>query len=477
MTYLYGAAGAIAVFYVIYAAVRMQRDRTLTRAMPVLCMLAAAAALALTAASPALLQVRPAQPAIAWATSALGLLATWCFLAVLATVTGDTGSHPALLAIPVLGAASAGLLQVALRAVPGAGTRPGLPFLAGELVLLTYYCPALWRIATLAWRCSRRTHVRHIDMGMRAISFAAAADLALILLRTAATIERSSGTPVAEPEITAIAVAQAVVAIQVIGGATVSIWFPGLAMLSRQGLLWCAYWRLHLLWATLRHAVPQIELPRQPGTRFNVRYRLHRRVIEIRDAQLILKPYWRSDISDQAAAAARSARLTPERRRAVVEAAVIVTALDTWQQDTPARYGGTSPEHASAALSNNLRAEATHLILVSQAMRHSRIVQHLTHTPLREIGPKRWAAHPPVRLTARRWGLAAGAAPHAGQRPPPLAWLDAVLTVLSPCVRALLQFAYARVIYAPREVMAWEVLQPENRPESQVQVIAGLRAR
>ena len=79
-------------------------------------------------------------------------------------------------------------------------------------------------------------------------------------------------------------------AIQVIGGATVSVWFPGLAMLSRQGLLWCAYWRLHLLWATLRRAVPQIELPRQPGTRFNVRYRLHRRVIEIRDAQLILKP-------------------------------------------------------------------------------------------------------------------------------------------------------------------------------------------
>ena len=42
---------------------------------------------------------------------------------------------------------------------------------------------------------------------------------------------------------------------------------------------------------------------------------------------------------------------------------------------------------------------------------------------------------------------------------------------------ALLEFANARVIYALREVMAWKVLQPENRPESQVQVIAGLRAR
>ena len=297
----------------------------------------------LTAANPALLQARPAQPAIAWATSTLGLLATWIFLAVLAAVTGDTDSHPALLAIPVLGAAWAGFLQLALRAVPGAGTRSGLPLLAGELVLLTYYCPALWRIATLAWRCSRRTNVRHIDMGMRAISSAAAADLALILIRTAVIIERSSGIPVAEPEIAAVAAAQAVVAIQVIGGATVSVWFPGLAMLSRQGLLWCAYWRLHLLWATLRHAVPQIELPRQPGTRFNVRYRLHRRVIEIRDAQLILKPYWRGDISEQAAAAARSARLTAARRSAVVEAAVIVTALNAWQQGTLARDDGPFP--------------------------------------------------------------------------------------------------------------------------------------
>ena len=213
-------------------------------------------------------------------------------------------------------------------------------------------------------------------------------------------IERSSGIPVAEPEIAAVAAAQAVVAIQVIGGATVSVWFPGLAMLSRQGLLWCAYWRLHRLWATLRHAVPQIELPRQPGTRFNVRYRLHRRVIEIRDAQLILKPCWRGDISELAEVAARSARLTAERRRAVVEAAVIVTALNAWQQGAPTRHDGMFPEHASAALSNDLHAEATHLILVSQAIRRSRIVRHLAHPPRRGIAPKRWAVHALLRPSA-----------------------------------------------------------------------------
>jgi len=210
--------------------------------------------------------------------------------------------------------------------------------------------------------------------------------------------------------IAAIAAAQAVAVIQIIGGATVSAWFPGLAMLWRQGLLWYAYWRLHPLWATLRQAVPQIELPRQPGTRFNIRYRLHRRVIEIRDAQLILKPYWHADISELATVAARSARLTAERRRAVVEAAVIVTALSARRQGTPARRDRASPEHASAALSNDLHAEAAHLILVSQAMRRSRIVRHLAYPPRREIALKRWVIRAPIRLTARRWGLPIGPA-------------------------------------------------------------------
>ena len=140
--------------------------------------------------------------------------------------------------------------------------------------------------------------------------------------------------------------------------------------------------------------MPQIELPRQPGTRFNVRYRLRGRVIEIRDAQLILKPCWRGDISGLAAAAARSTRLTAERRRAVVEAAVIVTALNAWQQGTPTRHDGMFPEHASAALSNDLHAEATHLILVSQAMRRSRIVRHSLSRP---GGEWRRRGGPPIR--------------------------------------------------------------------------------
>jgi hypothetical protein len=49
------------------------------------------------------------------------------------------------------------------------------------------------------------------------------------------------------------------------------------------------------LWDVLRQAVPEIELPAEPRMRGNIRYRLHRRVIEIRDPQLVLRPYAKTE--------------------------------------------------------------------------------------------------------------------------------------------------------------------------------------
>ena len=72
--------------------------------------------------------------------------------------------------------------------------------------------------------------------------------------------------------------------------------------------LWLAYWRLRPLWAALLQAVPDVELPAERGAGVGIRWRLLRRVIEIRDAELALRPYWRADV------AARR-RLRPGRQR------------------------------------------------------------------------------------------------------------------------------------------------------------------
>ena len=95
----------------------------------------------------------------------------------------------------------------------------------------------------------------------------------------------------------------------------------------RQAWLWSVYWRLYALWNLLRQAVPEIELPLEPGMRWNIRYRLHRRVIEIRDAQLVLRPYSVTAIARMAAAMAAESGLSPDRAAAVTEAAIIISVL------------------------------------------------------------------------------------------------------------------------------------------------------
>lgn len=148
-----------------------------------------------------------------------------------------------------------------------------------------------------------------------------------------------------------------------------------LALMSRQLVLRRAYWRLHPLWAALRQAAPHVELPPQPGARSSTCFRLHRRVIEIRDAQLMLAAYCLKDIADQAAAAARSAGLAPEERTAVVEAAVLVTALNARRRGAAAHQHGTAAPYVGTGQSNDLLGEVARLILVSRALRHSRIVR------------------------------------------------------------------------------------------------------
>ena len=58
-----------------------------------------------------------------------------------------------------------------------------------------------------------------------------------------------------------------------------------------------------------RQVIPEIQLPPEPGLRWNIRYRLQRRVIEIRDAELVLRPYAAGRSSGSSWCAAPSAVL------------------------------------------------------------------------------------------------------------------------------------------------------------------------
>ena len=148
-----------------------------------------------------------------------------------------------------------------------------------------------------------------------------------------------------------------------------------LARLFRLAWLWSAYWRLYPLWDALRQVIPEIQLPPEPGLRWNIRYRLHRRVIEIRDAELVLRPYATAEVAGQAAATARSSGLHPDRAAAVVEAAIIVSSIQSRLRGSVGRHDDIPGGHADAAPGNDIRAEVVRLILVCRAIRRSHIVR------------------------------------------------------------------------------------------------------
>ena len=387
MTGLYWAAAALALLAAAHAAARLRRDRSAVAAAPVLCMCALGAALVLTALTPALTGARPGAPAASFAAAALGLLGVWELTGMLSSVvTGDADRPGTLMAVPVLGVVSAGALQMALEhaAGSGAGVRlpSGLPVAAGQLVLLTYYLPALVRTAVLAWRCARRIPVRYIDVGMRAVAVAAVAELALITARADEVVAAVRGAPAPGAEAVVVGAAQGVAVIAVITGVTATAWFPLVESGMFQGLMWAAWWRLGSLHAALVRAAPEVRLPPEPGTRFNVSFRLNRRVAEIRDGEIALRPYLDGQVTGRAADAARLAGLPTDRRDAVIEAAGIAAALAARAGGAPRGDGETSVSSPDGrALRSDLRAEAARLLLVSRAMRRSPIVRRLAAWP------------------------------------------------------------------------------------------------
>lgn len=151
---------------------------------------------------------------------------------------------------------------------------------------------------------------------------------------------------------------------------------------------WASWFRLRPLWVMLLDGAPDVRLPPQPGTRLAARYRLHRRVVEIRDAQLALRPFRDGRAAAEAADAAFSAGLPQDERDAVVEAAMIVSALG-------ARRSGAAPAsspdagHGLPEPGNDLESEADRLLRVSRAVRRSPIVRRTA----RDLGrPRRETA-------------------------------------------------------------------------------------
>ncbi|GIJ30320.1 hypothetical protein Vqi01_54820 [Micromonospora qiuiae] len=188
------------------------------------------------------------------------------------------------------------------------------------------YCTDITR---LCWRFARICGRPWLRRGLRITAVGAAFALLYSTNKIAYLIAYRSGhQPTGEREIAAVLVT--ISALLMMIGLTMPAWGPILAI-TRRWDDFRSFQRLEPLWRDLVTALPELELDtslrRRLGAVRDIDYALTRRVAEIRDGCLALRPYMDVRVTALAEQHAKRADLTADERRATIEAAHLACAL------------------------------------------------------------------------------------------------------------------------------------------------------
>ncbi|MCG6493964.1 MAB_1171c family putative transporter [Kitasatospora sp. A2-31] len=264
----------------------------------------------------------------------------------------------------------------------------GRPVLAAYVVLFavhTAWCLGVFGF--LIGRCARCLPAGALRLGLRLMALSALVgllwtadnlhDLADIL-----TTGRENG---AESRMSAVA--GAVCLALGFAGATASAW----ADWAGRVRAWRDHRRLGPLWSAMRAALPEIELVSSerlfgglPGRRRgDVRFALYRRIIEIRDGQLALRPHLHPAVPRWVGEAVGPAGT--EELAAVVEAAAIAAGLEAARAGHrfPVGPGEGCVPHPVPA---DIHEEAAWLVKVAAAYTGSPAVAHVRSRVRGELG-------------------------------------------------------------------------------------------
>jgi hypothetical protein len=136
------------------------------------------------------------------------------------------------------------------------------------------------------------------------------------------------------------------------------------------------YRALEPLWELLLASFPQISLPEHGGhRRLDMGFHLYRRVIEIGDGRLLLRPYMRPEVTAEATEAAARFGLRGDELLATVEATEIVAAIRARRGAVAFDYP-PPPDHSEPHVTS-LAEEASWLFKVARAYTTSPLVYHL----------------------------------------------------------------------------------------------------
>ena len=254
------------------------------------------------------------------------------------------------------------------------GATAGQPAATASLFIFESYLGAAMAVATVVFgRVARQARAGLLRWGLRLLSAGTASGAVYAMARCTVLVSALAGGAVPGGTGRAVAAAQVLQAaaiLLILAGTSL----PAMAVAARSAHDYRALHALRPLWSRLTAAVPHIVLGPPPSrlddllaTGAFLRPRLGRRVVEIRDAALLL----RGHVSDASAASARdaltAAGLAGEKLDAATEAAWLRAA-------TTARLGGLASVHPSPVRplpgGSDITAEARWLKMVAGAWDH-----------------------------------------------------------------------------------------------------------
>nr|MDT0660428.1 MAB_1171c family putative transporter [Micromonospora sp. DSM 115978] len=239
------------------------------------------------------------------------------------------------------------------------------------LAVFVAYCAD---IARLCWRFARVSPRSWLRLGLRVT--ATGAGVALVYCTSKAgylAAYRFGYQPAGEPEINSVLVT--ISAMLMLVGLTLPTWGPRVDAASGWVARLVCWRRLDPLWRAVVAAQPHLVLDeRAHHWRVALRdldYALHRRITEIRDGRLALRPYIDERVGRVAGDLAAEAGLPPDRRTVVVEAAMLAAGTRAARSGTPAvRPDGSCPHSPVGGYLGEIRW----LTRVARAFRRSPVV-------------------------------------------------------------------------------------------------------
>jgi hypothetical protein len=242
-------------------------------------------------------------------------------------------------------------------------TYASAPYVVGFwFAYLGYLSFALVDVARLSWRYAGVAGPGFTSSGLRLLALGSLCGLAYVAHK-AFFLGVSSWTELVLPAgpntvISRVAVTLCFSLVAI--GTTLPTWGPRLQHARGWSSRYRTYHRLYPLWSALHAASPDIALarPRRPMLDAldprDLDFRLYRRIIEIRDGRLDLRPYLDPAVAARARAAAAASGLTGEALEAAVEAAILTAALAAKRAGHPAHDGRTPPVTGASDVAGEL---------------------------------------------------------------------------------------------------------------------------